>query len=380
MKILFVYDILALWGGVERVISEKLNYFAREFGYEVHVVTTNQGEHPLSFPLEKGVSHEDLHIQSHLQYRYSGLKRYWIRYCKNRLLKNRLKAKIEEINPDIVIGTTAVYMPLLIQLRGNYKLVAESHSGFDHVKEFESATWWQKLEMNHLRTLLGKTDVLVSLTESDAAKWRTVHPCVEVIPNIVHLNQTGRYSSLEERRVIFVGRFCRQKSIPDLLAVWRIVHQRHPDWRLDMYGDGEYLEMLQNEIKSMDANITVHEPTLDIMEKYCESSMLVLTSLYEPFGLVMVEAMSCGLPVVSFESDGAEQILMDGDNGFIVKDRNIEAFADRVCRLIEDQPLRQQMGKNGILSSRRFSAEQVMPRWKDLFETIVRERSSNKKD
>lgn len=380
MTIVFVYDTLAIWGGIERVFTEKMNYFARVFGYDVYMLTTNQGDHPIPFSLDGRVHYEDLHIQSHLQYRYSFLIRYRMRFSKNRLLKRRLKEKIESIRPDIIVSTTSRYIPELLQLKGDSLLIAESHSGFDHVKEFESATWWQKLEMNHLRTLLGKTDVLVSLTESDAAKWRTVHPCVEVIPNIVHLNQTGRYSKVEERRVIFVGRFCRQKSIPDLLAVWRIVHQRHPDWRLDMYGDGEYLEMLQNEIKSMDANITVHEPTLDIMEKYCESSMLVLTSLYEPFGLVMVEAMSCGLPVVSFESDGAEQILMDGDNGFIVKDRNIEAFADRVCRLIEDQPLRQQMGKNGILSSRRFSAEQVMPRWKDLFETIVRERSSNKKD
>ena len=372
MKILFVYDILALWGGVERVISEKLNYFAREFGYEVHVVTTNQGEHPLSFPLEKGVSHEDLHIQSHLQYRYSGLKRYWIRYCKNRLLKNRLKAKIEEINPDIVIGTTAVYMPLLIQLRGNYKLVAESHSGFDHVKEFESATWWQKLEMNHLRTLLGTTDVLVSLTESDAAKWRTVHPRVEVIPNIVHLNQTGRYSKVEERRAVFVGRFGKQKGIHDLLAVWAMVHQRHPDWVLDMYGEGEWLEMFKKKIDALNANIVVHKPTSEIMDKYRESSMLLLTSLWEPFGLVVPEAMSCGLPVVSFEADGPCSIISDGQDGFVVKDRNVEEFANRVCQLIEDKELRQRMGRQAVSSSQRFTQEAIMPMWKNLFEKLTR--------
>lgn len=380
MTILFVYDTLAIWGGIERVFTEKMNYFARVFGYDVYMLTTNQGDHPIPFPLDEHVHYEDLHVQSHLQYRYSFLIRYRMHFSKNRLLKRRLKEKIESIRPDIIISTTSRYIPELVQLKGDSLLIAESHSGFEHLMEYDTMNWIRRLELKKLRNALAKVDVLVALTEQDAKHWRRIHPHVEVIPNVVHLNQTGRYSSLEERRVIFVGRFCRQKSIPDLLAVWRIVHQRHPDWRLDMYGDGEYLEMLQNEIKSMDANITVHEPTLAIIERYCESSMLVLTSLYEPFGLVMVEAMSCGLPVVSFESDGAEQILMDGNNGFIVKDRNIEAFADRVCRLMEDKTLRQQMGQNGILSSRRFSAEQVMPRWKDLFETIVRERSSNKKD
>ena len=96
--------------------------------------------------------------------------------------------------------------------------------------------------------------------------------------------------------------------------------------------------------------------------------MLLLTSLYEPFGLVMPEAMSYGLPVVAFDCPyGPSDIITDGVDGFLIKDRSIEGFADRVCQLIEDEDLRRRMGAAGVQSSQRYSAENIMPMWKELF-------------
>ena len=100
--------------------------------------------------------------------------------------------------------------------------------------------------------------------------------------------------------------------------------------------------------------------------------MLLLTSKFEPFGLVMPEAMSCGLPVVSFDCPyGPAEIITDGEDGFLIKNRDIHAFADKVCQLIENPPLRKEMGKQAIISSQRFSPEKIMPMWKQLFESIV---------
>jgi glycosyltransferase involved in cell wall biosynthesis len=98
--------------------------------------------------------------------------------------------------------------------------------------------------------------------------------------------------------------------------------------------------------------------------------MLLLTSRWEPFGLVIPEAMSCGVPVVSFEGDGPCEIITDGVDGYIVKDRNIEEFADKVCKLIENVELRQQMGKNAIQKAQRYSADNIMPMWKELFDSF----------
>ena len=96
--------------------------------------------------------------------------------------------------------------------------------------------------------------------------------------------------------------------------------------------------------------------------------MLLMSSLYEPFGLVLVEAMSCGLPIVAFDCPyGPADIIHNGTDGFLVEGRNIEAFADRVCQLIENDIMRQQMSKAAILSAQRYSAETIMPQWKRLF-------------
>ena len=99
--------------------------------------------------------------------------------------------------------------------------------------------------------------------------------------------------------------------------------------------------------------------------------MLLLTSVYEPFGLVMPEAMSCGLPVVAFDCPyGPADIITDGVDGFLIKNRDVKAFADRVCQLIEDKELRQRMGQTAIQSAQRYAPERIMPLWKELFESL----------
>ena len=376
MRILYVHDTLALWGGIERIFIDKMNYLADVYGYDVYMLTTSQGPHPIPFQLSSKVAYDDLNVRPHLQYRYRGLHRYWVRFWRQRMLRRKLAERIAAISPDVIVATTSRYIPQLLKLKGNALLVAESHSGYDHVLEYDDMTWRRRLEAWQLRRRLRKVDVLVALTEGDAKQWRTIHSHVRVIPNVVHdLGNARRPSTQEQRRVIFVGRFAKQKGLPDLLAVWRIVHQRHPDWQLDIFGDGEHKATFMQAVSSMDANIVVHSPSKDIFSQYGSSSILVLTSLYEPFGLVIVEAMSCGLPVVAFDCPhGPASIIADGQNGFLVRGRDIEAFADRVCQLIADRELRLQMGRRAMLSVQRYSAAEIMPQWKELFESLTTKR------
>ena len=124
-------------------------------------------------------------------------------------------------------------------------------------------------------------------------------------------------------------------------------------------------------IEKLNINIVIHRPESTILQRYCESSILLLTSVYEPFGLVMPEAMSCGLPVVAFDCPyGPADIITDGVDGFLVKNRDINEFANRVCQLIEDKDLRVRMGLAGVKSSQRYRADVIMPKWKELFERL----------
>ena len=136
-------------------------------------------------------------------------------------------------------------------------------------------------------------------------------------------------------------------------------------------GYGEEQDSMLPIIEKMNANIHVHEPTSDIMNQYKKNSILVMTSVYEPFGLVLPEAMSCGLPVVTFDCPyGPSNIITDGKDGFLIRNFDIQFFAEKVCLLMNNPDLRKKMGKAGIVSSRRYEAKLIMPQWKELFEQL----------
>lgn len=371
MRILYITDALAIWGGTERVLVEKVNYLADNYDYDVHLITVNQGAHPVLFPISEKVHYTDLNIRFHRQYNYRGLNRLIKRWQLNRLYINRLRDYISFSNPDIIISARTELSFGIITTKGTIPFLFESHSSFISYR-FQFNGWYSKYREKCMCKSLRHANVIVALTEGDANEWRKISSNVLVIPDIVHLNVTGRYSSCNNKSVIFVGRFAHQKDVHSLLQIWSIVNKRYPDWRLHIYGgfSNEY-DVLVNEIRNMRANVFLYEPTPNILDKYCENSFLLLTSLFEPFGLVLPEAMSCGLPVVAFDCPyGPADIITDGVDGFLVKNRDINEFADRVCQLIEDKDLRVRMGQAAVKSSQRYRADLIMPKWKTLFEQI----------
>ena len=365
-KIMYIHNALALKGGIERVFADKMNMLVQSGEYDVWMVTYDQGQHPLAFSLDRRVHYVDLDIRTHVQYQYRGLRRLWERYRLNRLLRVHMKALLREVEPDIIITTTAGLLSLLDKLRGKTPLIVESHASYEHLIDYAYMNILHRFDIRQRCCLLHRVNVIVTLTETDACRWRNAgYRNVVVIPNIVHFNDPGSSSYCLQKNVLFVGRNAVQKDIPSLLEVWRRVYEQHPEWTLHIYGDGFHEGDLNDE-----AGVSVHNPVDDIFVKYRACAMLLLTSIWEPFGLVIPEAMSCGLPVVSFEGDGPCDIITDGVDGFIVKDRNIEAFANRVCQLMEDTELRKHMGQTAIFSVQRYSVEHIMPMWQELFESL----------
>lgn len=370
MRILYVTDALAIWGGIERVLSDKMNCLVREYGYEVYIATADQGGNPIPFPLDERIIVKDLNIRFHQQYQYHGIKR-WLKYRElEKLYRNRLASYIEEISPDVIScirdGCTSAVLDLHISI----PVIFESHAMYRDV-DFENSTFLHRLSVYKGRKKYKRLDKIVTLTEGDANDWRRVCKNVCVIPNVVHLNESGRYSQCDAKRAIFAGRFDLQKDVDSLAKAWNLVQQHHPDWLLDVYGNGELKPHFEEIVSDKKLNIRVHPAVSDILDKFIESSMLLMTSLYEPFGLVLVEAMSCGLPVIAFDCPyGPADIIKDGVDGFLVEDRNIEAYSDRVCQLIENDKMRQDMGRTAIQSSQYYKAENIMPQWNQLFEEL----------
>ncbi len=379
MKIVYVYPQFVHRTGTERVLIDKMNYLAEKEGYEIVMLTYEQGVHPMAYPLSPKVRHVDLNVLFYQCYAYYRLKRFWVWLRFDKLLQNRYDAFMSDFCPDIVI--TATYHAKLLRLITNcpvkYSRVLESHidrrfilsNTPDNKKNF--FRWLHMMyDMYVVKKRARLFDILIALNQEDAIDWSQFLKTT-VIKNVVHLNPTGKYCTHENKNVIFVGRYMTQKGIPDLFNIWQIVFLKHPDWHLHLYGDGVLRDQFEREANRLQANIHIHQPDNQIFDRYLECSISVLTSIYEPFGLVMPEAMSCGLPVIAFDCpSGPADIITDGIDGFLIRFRNIEEFADRICQLIESKDLRMKMGKAAIESSRRFSANLIMPQWVNLFEEL----------
>lgn len=371
MRILYVTDALAVWGGIERVLSDKLNYLVLQYGYDIHIVTVDQGNHPIPFPLDRRIIVKDLDIRLHQQYSFHGIKRIQKYRELEKLFRKRLASYIEEINPDIISCIRDGYNCAILDVKGSIPAIFESHAMYRDV-QFENTTLLHRFSTYWKRRQFKKLDRIVCLTQGDADDWKRVCDKVCVIPNIVHLNESGRYSLCNSKNAIFAGRFDVQKDFGTLMKVWSIVQRRHPDWVLNVYGNGELKPYYEKEVNERNLNIVIHPAVEDIFEKFLDSSMLLMTSLYEPFGLVLAEAMSCGLPVIAFDCPyGPSDIIHDGIDGYLIEDRDIESYSKMVCRLIEDEQLRRKMGQAGVVSSQRYNADTIMPQWDSLFKSLV---------
>ena len=371
MRILYVTDALAIWGGLERVLVEKANYLATHNGNEVFVLTISQGEHPFPFPLDNMVTHADLNIPFYTQYQYSGIRRLLSLRRLHRDCRKGIRQQLNYINPDVILCPRIEFVKDICKVKGYTPLVFESHSSF-WTSRFERAGLLRRLHTWWMNQSAKQAQAVVTLTEGDAAAWKKVNNHVFVIPDVVHLNEKDVYSNVDAKSAVFVGRLSRQKNIGCLLSIWQLVRQRHPDWQLHVYGEkGDIEEPLWQQLHEEGNGITVHSPTTEILNVYQQHAMLLLTSRYEPFGMVLPEAMSCGLPVIAFDCPyGPADIITDDMDGFLVKDWDIMSFADKVCLLMENQDLRQQMGQAAIRSSQRYRSDRIMSVWQELFESL----------
>ena len=380
MKIVYVYPLLVCQAGTERVLIDKMNYLSEYYDYEVYLITIEQGKHPLSYPLSSRVKHIDLGIRFSPLYKLDQFSRFLKWQQNNRTLRKQFNDLMIEVKPDIIVATT--YHSNLLSVVGDCPVncirILESHIDKRYILNNDpynkkSILRWLNTysQMKLIDRKARKFDLLVALMDSDAHDW-SKYVKTTVIKNVVHLNPTGKICDYSSKHVIFVGRYKEQKGVLDLLDIWKLVYPKHPDWHLDLYGSGYLRDKLLKEADRLHMNIHVNEPTTDVFGKYLSSSIFVLTSIFEPFGLVMPEAMSCGVPVVAFDCpSGPAEIIDNEKTGYLVLNRDKNVFAERLDQLMNSRELRERLGKAAMDSSMRFAPDNIMPIWKNLFETLI---------
>lgn len=374
-----IYCIHSLYnpGGMERVLLNKVMWFSEHTDWEIVIVTTDQKNRPTFYPFPDGVRMVDLGVnysddneKSFLMKLRGFIKR---RKIHKRLLNNLLSVE----KPDIVDCFYPGECSFVPSLKDGSKKVMELHQSklFHHQYNRSGLMGLaDKIRAKMDERLVRMFDSFVVLTEEDAAMWGDV-PNIKVIPNAAKFISSG-YSSCQNKRVIAVGRLDYQKGFDRLIEAWALVQQtdKYSDWHLDIFGQGEWRDMLQQMIdeRGLQDRVTLNKPTKDIAKEYAGSSILVMSSHYEGFPMVMIEAMACGLPVVTFDYKCGPRDIIDHEiNGLLVKDGDIEGLAQALMRLMNDDDLRQKMGEKARLVVDRYSEEKVMSKWQELYKEIL---------
>ena len=381
MKILYTIHSTCNPGGMERVLLNKVRYFVEEKGWNVTVVTTDQHCRPSFYPFPEGVKMIDLGVNYSDDNGKPFVKKFLGYLQRRRLHKKVFKKVVEQEKPDVVDCFYPGECSFVPGLKDCSVKVVELHQSklFHHQYNRSGLMGLaDKVRAWMDDRLVRRFDRFVVLTNEDAGLWGEM-PGIRVIQNAANFI-ADKYSDCSAKRAIAVGRLDYQKSFDRLILVWEKARQQMPDWRLDIFGQGEWKDMLQQMIdeRGLRECMKLNAPTKEIGKEYAESSMLVMSSHYEGFPMVMIEAMACGLPAVCFDFKcGPRDIIEEGENGLIVPDGDIEGLAEALVRLMKDDELRKRMGENAKMVVETYSEEKVMTKWVNLYEEAIADKSGN---
>ena len=374
-----IYCIRATYnpGGMERVLLNKVSYLLEHLHWDIIIVTTDQKGLPPFYPFPKEISMIDLDINYADDNNKSVFQKITGYLRKKKLHKKRLAALLQREKADFVVSLYPSESSFIPFIKDGSKKVLELHyNKFFRLQYNRNGLlglidgWRTKQDERIVR----KFDQFVVLTHEDRSYWRNL-PNIKVIPNAaLFLGDT--YSNVSNKRIIAVGRLDYQKGFDRLIRAWKLVqgNKAFKDWHLDIFGQGEWKEMLQQMIneRGLQANTHIHPPTKNIGAEYVQSSLLVMSSNYEGFPMVMIEAMACGLPVVSFDYKcGPKDIIEDGENGLLVENGDIQGLADAMMNVMGDDEFRKMLSENARKVVSTYSEEVVMKKWIKLFTSLV---------
>lgn len=377
-KIVYCTPALYSAGGVERVVSFKASYFAEQLGYDVTIIVTEGRGRACFFPLSDRVKVVNFELGFEDLWKAPFLRKVFLYLSKQYKYKQRLSIELMRIRPDITISMLRREINFLTSLKDGSKKVGELHVNRANYRNFESndsnplkrlfSWFWMKSLVVHLK----KLDQLVVLTEKSMVAWPELEN-VTVIPDPIPLPLPVSHGT-NTKRVITIGRYAYQKGYDLLLQAWAEVEKHYTDWTLEIFGMGDqssYRQMMLD--LGIDTNrCLLNGPVDDVGQVYMDSSIFVLSSRFEGFGLVLVEAMASGLSVVSFDCPaGPDEIITDGYDGLLAPSGDVKVLAQKLMMLMADEKLRTRFSQNARQSAQRYEMNLIEGKWVDLFNKLM---------
>lgn len=376
-RIVFITPALYSAGGVERVVAVKANYFAEQLGYDVTVIVTEGKGRDCFFPISDKVRIINYELNFEELWRLPFFRKVFAYFRKQRRFKKMLKADLMSIRPDFTISTLRREINFLNEIKDGSFKIGELHVNRANYRDFDAShsnplkRLFANLWMNSLLGHLKRLDKMVVLTDYALKDWPELDNVVK-IADALPFKIDGK-SDLSTKRIISIGRYAYDKGNDLLLQAWSVIEKKHPDWTLDIYGNGDK-EPYQKQMVELGIDLQrchLYGPISDVKKEYLSSSVFVLPSRFEGFGLVIIEAMACGVPVVAFDCEnGPRSIIDDGETGFLIPPFDINALAEKLMQLISDVNFRKKIGANAQEAASQYDIDRIGQQWKNLFEEL----------
>lgn len=376
MKLVYCISATHNSGGMERVLATKANYLVAR-GYDITVVTTDQRGLPPFFPLDARIRCVDLGVNYETNNGKSFLNKLVHFPFKQWRHRRRLSRVLREIRPDVTVSMFCNDATFLPSIKDGSRKVLEIHFSRFKRLQYDRKGLWRLADVWRNRNeadVVARFDRFVVLTHEDSRYWGKLSN-IAVIPN-AQTFASDAPAPLEAKTVVAVGRLTYQKGFDLLLQAWAEVCRRVSGWQLAIVGDGELRSALSAQAESLGLAgcVTFVPATKDVVAVYRDASVLAMSSRYEGFGMVLLEAQTVGLPVVSFACKcGPSEIVNDGVDGYLVAPGDVDAMADRLVRLMQDGALRRRMGAHAFANAARFSTDAVMKQWMALFDSLKKD-------
>lgn len=350
-NILIVLPNLNQLGGTERAAISLANLLHN--CYNITLLSLVDRTNDLSFPLSRKVNLVYGTIgQSH----GNPFKKFsWAVKCRG-LIQNLVKK--DQI--DIVIGLTHNINCVLASLNTkNLKVIGCEHVSFNSIPLISKCI---------ISRLYPQLDAIVILSSSAETTLKSINKNIFIIPNSLPFNSLET-SKLDSKKIIMVGRLSKEKGYERIVPLAKYLQKTFAEWEIIIFGEGRLEKKIKESLsKERIMNVQLKGTTKQIMDEYLKSSIFLSTSHSEAFPMVFLEAMSCGLPIISFKNEGARALINDNKNGFIVN--STDELIERTRQLIEDPSLRHTLGLEGHTISTFYNSETIRNKWVNLIENL----------
>ena len=356
IRLLYITNGITGSNGLERVLSVKASILAEQYGYEVFILGLNQEDIPPFFEFSTKIRFVSIKASGNPL-------SYFLSY------RREMKVAIQKIQPDIISvcddGLKGFFIPSLIKTKA--RIIYERHAT---LALNTADTFKGKIMRKVMQARAAKFDKFVVLTKSNVSEWNSNN--VIVIPNLLSF-ATQNLAPLTEKRVIAVGSHAHHKGYDRLLTIWSSIEKQFPDWVLEIYGKVDAEKRFLEQAASLGLKqLRFHAPVKDIKSVYLSSAVLVLPSRIEGFGMVLIEAMECGVPCVAFDCPhGPADIITDTKDGFLVENGNLGDFELKMKLLMGDPELRQRMGAQAKQKAGKYLPAHIVKDWDRLFRELL---------